>query len=256
MKRILTKEEVYGCSVMAENLIDDKYVYYDDLTCIEIQENDLIFYKLVNPFSIDIPIYKMKKVLHREDGPAHEHSQNSDTILEWYIDGKYHRLDGPAYEKTDRYGNEYKSWYKNGKRHREDGPAEITPKSTEYWNRLDGPAFEDNSNQQIIKQSWYVNGLLHREDGPAIVITIGEKLIKESYYINGQLHRENGPAETKYESKYTTFTYCKNGVRHRTDGPAYIDTDKGDNGGCRKYYVNGVNYKTCDFWWNKILKKF
>jgi hypothetical protein len=38
---------------------------------------------------------------------------------DWYLDGKYHREDGPAIE----YASGHKEWYLNGKRHREDGPA-------------------------------------------------------------------------------------------------------------------------------------
>jgi hypothetical protein len=38
---------------------------------------------------------------------------------EWYLDGKRHRVDGPAIE----YADGTKCWYLNGKRHRTDGPA-------------------------------------------------------------------------------------------------------------------------------------
>ena len=37
----------------------------------------------------------------------------------WYLNGKRHREDGPAYESA----NGDKFWYLNGKLHREDGPA-------------------------------------------------------------------------------------------------------------------------------------
>jgi hypothetical protein len=37
----------------------------------------------------------------------------------WYLNGKRHREDGPAFEGA----NGDKSWYLNGKSHREDGPA-------------------------------------------------------------------------------------------------------------------------------------
>ena len=37
----------------------------------------------------------------------------------WYLNGKYHREDGPAIEWT----NGDRSWYLNGELHREDGPA-------------------------------------------------------------------------------------------------------------------------------------
>jgi len=38
---------------------------------------------------------------------------------EWLLDGKRHRIDGPAVE----YADGTKVWYQDGKRHRVDGPA-------------------------------------------------------------------------------------------------------------------------------------
>jgi len=53
---------------------------------------------------------------HREDGPA---AERSDGSREWFLDGKLHREDGPAIEWADGT----RQWCINGKRHREDGPA-------------------------------------------------------------------------------------------------------------------------------------
>ena len=55
-------------------------------------------------------------ILHREDGPAIEHTNGRK---EWYKDGKYHREDGPAVEWPD--GSKF--WFQYGKYHRLDGPA-------------------------------------------------------------------------------------------------------------------------------------
>ena len=76
---------------------------------------------------------------------------------EWFLNGKYHREDGPAVE----YANGSKVWYLNGKRHREDGPA------IEY---LGG------------HKVWYLHGKMHREDGPAIECADGSK----AWYLNGK----------------------------------------------------------------------
>ena len=65
-----------------------------------------------------------------------------DVKIHW-LDGKYHRKDGPAFE----WANGGKSWYVNDQRHREDGPA------IEY-------VYGD--------KAWYVEGRRHRLDGPAI----------------------------------------------------------------------------------------
>lgn len=51
----------------------------------------------------------------------------------WFLDGKYHREDGPAIEHADGA----KAWYLNGKQHREDGPAIIHADGREEW-WLDG----------------------------------------------------------------------------------------------------------------------
>ena len=48
---------------------------------------------------------------------------------QWFLNGKYHREDGPAVE----YASEYKEWWLNGKRHREDGPAFECASGIKEW---------------------------------------------------------------------------------------------------------------------------
>ena len=74
----------------------------------------------------------------------------------WYLDGKLHRLDGPAWIRAD--GSQ--SWYQNGKRHRLDGPAVISAYGTQHW---------------------FQNGELHREDGPAVIESDGT----QEWWLNG-----------------------------------------------------------------------
>ena len=64
--------------------------------------------------------------LHREDGPAYEWSGGEK---EWWLNGKLHREDGPAVEHLN--GN--KEWYLNHKLHREDGPACEWANGTKRW---------------------------------------------------------------------------------------------------------------------------
>jgi hypothetical protein len=75
----------------------------------------------------------------------------------WYLNGKLHRLDGPAMEWADGT----KSWYLNGKCH-----------------RVDGPAVEGADGTKL----WYLNGQCHRVDGPAMEWANGSK----QWYLNGQ----------------------------------------------------------------------
>ena len=82
---------------------------------------------------------------------------SSDGAKEWYLNGKLHRVDGPACE----YANGNKSWFLNGKLH-----------------RVDGPACEDVDGDKV----WYLNGNLHRVDGPAAEKANGDK----QWWLNGK----------------------------------------------------------------------
>jgi hypothetical protein len=91
----------------------------------------------------------------------------------WFLNGKYHREDGPAIEFPDGT----KGWYLNGKYHREDGPAIEIPGGT---------------------KEWFLNGKYHREDGPAIEGPDGTK----RWYLNDiqvswqqVFHNANGDLE-------------------------------------------------------------
>ena len=87
-------------------------------------------------------------------------AENLDGDKHWYLNGKYHRENGPECVCVD--GNKY--WFLNGKLHREDGPA------TEY---VSGDKY------------WYLDGKLHRIDGPACEYVVNEYKIIE-YWINGE----------------------------------------------------------------------
>jgi len=47
----------------------------------------------------------------------------------WYLNGKRHRVDGPAVEAA----NGTKCWYLDGKYHRENGPAVEWADGRKYW---------------------------------------------------------------------------------------------------------------------------
>jgi hypothetical protein len=118
--------------------------------------------------------YRLDGKLHREDGPAVE-GANGDKI--WCLNGKCHREDGPAIE----YANGDKHWYLNGKCHREDGPAV-------EW--ADGD------------KSWYLNGERHREDGPAVEWADGEK----HWWVKGNKLTEEEFVKSKQERKVNIHT--------------------------------------------------
>jgi len=166
-KKRLSKEEIYGKNI--DSCVDDNIIYYHDLTCVKINNNNIAYYKLENPYSLKVNINKYIQILHRVDGPSIEYA-NGDKY--WYKNGLLHRVDGPARV----YINGDKEWYLNGKLHREDGPA------IEYAN---GDKY------------WYLNGKLHREDGPAKEFSNGNKY----WYLNGNCHRDDGPAK-EYANGY------------------------------------------------------
>jgi hypothetical protein len=68
----------------------------------------------------------------------------------WYLDGKYHREDGPAVERTD--GG--KEWYLNGKLHREDGPAAELADGNKYWYLNDKLLSEKEWRKQVDQDSY------------------------------------------------------------------------------------------------------
>ncbi len=65
--------------------------------------------------------------------------------ISYWINGKLHRENGPAYEGSE--------WFINNKRHRNDGPL----------------IYKD-------RQIWYQNGKIHRDGSPAITYADGSKL--------------------------------------------------------------------------------
>jgi hypothetical protein len=103
----------------------------------------------------------------------------------WYLNGKFHREDGPAIEWSDGT----KSWWLNGNRHREDGPA-----------------IEDSSGTK----EWYLNGKRHREDGPAVEYSEGDK----EWWLNGKFL-------TKQEHKAATSKPNCEGKIVEIDGKKY-----------------------------------
>jgi hypothetical protein len=85
--------------------------------------------------------YYLNYKYHRLDGSAIEF-YNGDKF--WYKNGLKHRDNGPAVE----YSNGYKAWYQNGKRHRLDGPAiEWNDGTKDWW--FEGKYIDCNSQKEF-----------------------------------------------------------------------------------------------------------
>jgi len=67
------------------------------------------------------------------------HPNGQKRYEEWYLNGKYHRDNGPDYQEWyDNGQKRLESWWLNNKLHREDGPAlqrwsENGQKEYEWW---------------------------------------------------------------------------------------------------------------------------
>lgn len=117
-------------------------------------------------------------------------------------------------------------WHKNGMTHRDnDQPAVI------YYHHL---------NENISSQMWYKNDCLHRDnDNPAVISYDGNGIIIcQEWMVNGKCHRDKYPSVI---NKVIPFYYqwCKNGLLHCDDGPAYVRFDKDGNIITKTWYING-----------------
>ena len=102
--------------------------------------------------------WRLNGILHREDGPAYEHS---DGYKSWYLNGQRHREDGPAIEGSD--GS--KNWWINGECHREDGPAVEYPDGSKLW-WLNGQEYtESEYKKEMLKRKTNCNGKVVEIDG-------------------------------------------------------------------------------------------
>src|ERR1700677_2010702 len=88
------------------------------------------------------------KVNCMEDGLKLQGEPEIDSVgtKEWYLNGKWHREDGPAIE----YTNGDKEWYLNGKWHREDGPAIEYADGTKKW-YLDNKRIDVKSQEEFLR---------------------------------------------------------------------------------------------------------
>jgi hypothetical protein len=83
---------------------------------------------------------------------------------EWWLEGRRHRIDGPAVE----FPNGDYRWYRDDVPHRDGGPAVSCQGVTEYrrdgrLHRDDGPAYESGK-----EKLWLRKGKPHRLGGPAV----------------------------------------------------------------------------------------
>ena len=71
----------------------------------------------------------------------------NDGSKHWWLNGRYHRLDGPAIEYIDGT----KLWYLNGKPHRVDGPAIEHASGYKAW-YLNGKEYSEKEHYIFTKR--------------------------------------------------------------------------------------------------------
>ena len=78
-----------------------------------------------------------------------ERIEYSDGSKYWFLNGKFHRADGPAIEYRNGFGNKF--WYLNGKLHRADGPAcEYASGNKSWW--LHGKEYSEEEYEYFTRQ--------------------------------------------------------------------------------------------------------
>lgn len=281
-------DQYFNIDLVKHFISDDEYII-EDPCCIHKVKNK-VFHSLDGPAIISKNRIKKYEIIKNsrfdnefefKKGPYYDDDKdiiieiekiekinidnNENEREEWWVDGKLHRDDGPAFIEIDNrviyYGNNNRedkntySWYKNGLKHRIDAPALINGNLKVWYkngkhHRLNGPAVEMYDGTK----KWYIDGELHRENGPAIVTNNGNKewwfkgkrhrdgkpAIERSggskeWWFEGVLHRDNGPA---VELRDGTKEWYKNGVPHRVGKPAIVY-----NHGSEDWYYEGMRHR-------------
>lgn len=165
--------------------------------------------------------------LHRENGPAVEHSNGNEI---WYYHGKLHREDGPAVINLD-----IRSWYVDGQRHREDGPAvECSEYKCWYYHGKKIKTEEEFNKYRRSMSNYYIEPTMDEfcEDGEGINDYL-KKCDKKIIYFNGeivdsvfdktfdQLHKITSKHEELYEEHF--FTVRSNVIMFGDEGYELLD---------------------------------
>lgn len=115
--------------------------------------------------------------LYLESTQEPEMQEFSDGTKQWRLNGKLHRVDGPA---IIGLGDE--RWMQHGNFHREGGPAVTMSNGSEFW---------------------YLHGNIHRTDGPAIKIAN----MKDQWWVDNRQYDDItawAKAALEYENKPIT----------------------------------------------------
>jgi hypothetical protein len=93
----------------------------------------------------------------------------SKNITTYFVNGKRHRIDGPAIINTNPNGARTEQYFYQGRCHRANGPARIH-------------TYSDGSKTEM----YYDLGKLHRTNGPAYIYTNSNGIRTEEFWVNGR----------------------------------------------------------------------
>lgn len=126
-------------------------VYRDKTDLANISPKNITFRIAKNTIAEEINFFRNNK-LHRDNGPAvlYRLEDTGELCREWYKDGILHREGAPAVE----IGKNYNEWMINGKYHRLDGPAIILfdgdDTFCEWW--INGKEYTEKEFKEEIKK--------------------------------------------------------------------------------------------------------
>lgn len=193
---------------------------------------------------------------HKDIGPA---VVSPDGKMIWYNHGKEHRLDGPAvidpdaakfikyyimgsgYSSEEKYWRAVKKLTGKGKPTTSETPEE--PVSKPSNKNLTNADYEKMSFDEIYSE--YKN-FDKDENGNQFRLWIGSKIKDWTNVESGKLNKNIGPAVVYDNGR---MVWIRNGLRHREDGPAYIDPSVINN----EWWLDGVAY-TEETYYEQLLK--
>jgi len=149
----------------------------------------------------------------------------------YYVNGKLHRDDGPAFIRFYAHGVNQYCYYQNDKLHREDGPAVIRYARVykngdkykkaiflQWWmndemkNPTGGPvSITLDDDDEIRTVRW------NRSDKHSLILNTDQKDVYELQYRNerDQLHCDTGPAVFNYNPYKKTYSFCYHYIEGR-----------------------------------------
>jgi hypothetical protein len=178
----------------------------------------------------------------------------------WRLNGKVHRINGPAVIQTKGYDKEcgVECYKKNGDslqmiayntiRH-----GVLNPQKYYLWIFIEHVLEVTSKTWDLYKPNmfYYVHGKLGRKDGPAIIKNITAENPKgdRHWYRKGQYHRKEGPAIIKNitaDNPKGDRHWYRKGNLHRKDGPAIVKKITAENPKGNRYWCCAGQYHRKD----------